>query len=114
MKEKGGITSLGLATEWIEIADTSAPTHCCPLVSVLRPSGLKYGVSLFGYPGTPVSVLRPSGLKFFFLVENMSWLFQVSVLRPSGLKYCFPFVSYIRQCLGLATEWIEILLSKQH
>ena len=92
MKEKGGITSLGLATEWIEIADTSAPTHCCPLVSVLR----------------------PSGLKFFFLVENMSWLFQVSVLRPSGLKYCFPFVSYIRQCLGLATEWIEILLSKQH
>ena len=91
MKEKGGITSLGLATEWIEIADTSAPTHCCPLVSVLRPSGLKYGVSLFGYPGTPVSVLR-----------------------PSGLKYCFPFVSYIRQCLGLATEWIEILLSKQH
>ena len=107
MKEKGGITSLGLATEWIEIADTSAPTHCCPLVSVLRPSGLKYGVSLFGYPGTPVSVLRPSGLKFFFLVENMSWLFQVSVLRPSGLKFYCPSNTKLWKCLGLATEQIE-------
>ena len=34
---------------------------------------------------------------------------SVSVLRPSGLKYLISYKERIRNCLGLATEWIEML-----
>ena len=36
---------------------------------------------------------------------------MVSVLRPSGLKYADTDSLHMLKCLGLATEWIEIVPS---
>ena len=53
---------LGLATEWIEIGEVIM-NIAKDLVSVLRPSGLKYPLDTLNGIVAIVSVLRPSGLK---------------------------------------------------
>ena len=118
---------LGLATEWIEII-TFVYSKMFSLVSVLRPSGLKYRCGLKLFVRIRVSVLRPSGLKClsqrslnfsFCLGLATEWIemipstkpllvYCVSVLRPSGLKYINGKYLCDSCSLGLATEWIEI------
>ena len=80
------------------------------MVSVLRPSGLKFSPTGRILVPTLVSVLRPSGLKCNRILDSPShhslglateWIeIAVAAILPG-----FPF------CLGLATEWIEILIS---
>ena len=132
LSEKGR-ESLGLATEWIEIAHCRNNMLCAGSRSCDRVDWNTFSTVYCIH--FPVSVLRPSGLKYSnYQLRGIPYV--VSVLRPSGLKYnnmdTQTALHQSRSCdrvdwniitsegsgrftrLGLATEWIEILLSKQH
>ena len=78
--------SLGLATEWIEMANGCCYIDSClclglatEWIEISNLSGNKYN-------SAKVSVLRPSGLKCI-RIGAVKGVFVVSVLRPSGLKW---------------------------
>ena len=101
-------SSLGLATEWIEMLKMEV-VYNKVYVSVLRPSGLKYCGKCNTRKEKGLG-LATEWIEILYLHDWDVWQ-EVSVLRPSGLKLNWRFHCFPSCCLGLATEWIEIIAS---